>query len=251
MARLRPAAERLHPRELALHLARAMEDGATADPPRPLAHRAVGPESYRVRLNPQDADALLAAEPELAERLADELIGLARESGLTLLRRPIVLIALDATVAPHTVAVHAVHAEQATSVLGQTQSSAPAADPAFQAAPAPSAFLIVDGQRHVPLDPAPGARMVTIGRRLDNQVVIDDPRVSRLHAQIRQRFGRWVLFDLSSRGGTQVNNALIAEHVLRPGDVIGLAGATLIYGEDDKPAEARLGETSPTQPLHD
>ena len=41
--------------------------------------------------------------------------------------------------------------------------------------------LIVGGNQLVPLN-----RSVTnIGRRLDNHVIIDDPRVSRAHAQLR------------------------------------------------------------------
>lgn len=233
-------AGRLHPREVALQLARAMEDGAqAADLPGALPR---APEGYRVRLNPQDASALLAAEPALAERLSDELIALARDGGLALLRRPDVLIVSDVWLAPHAVVVEAV---AASSLGGDTLGSTPAAEPATRPGPAPGGFLIVDGQRHVPLTQP----VVTIGRRLDNQIILDDPRVSRVHAQIRQRYGRWVLYDLGSRGGTQVNGEPIIEYVLRPGDVISLAGMTLIYGEDERPAQPPGEDTGHTLPL--
>ena len=73
--------------------------------------------------------------------------------------------------------------------------------------------------------------LTTMGRRTENDVVLDLPSVSRQHAQIRWRLGRFVLYDVSSRGRTLVNGHPISEHVLRPGDVIALSDALLVYGE--------------------
>ena len=56
-----------------------------------------------------------------------------------------------------------------------------------------NAFLIVEGGYF------PHRSRVIIGRRLDNQLVIDD-RVSRNHAQLRAIKGRFVVFDLNSTG---------------------------------------------------
>jgi pSer/pThr/pTyr-binding forkhead associated (FHA) protein len=67
---------------------------------------------------------------------------------------------------------------------------------------------------------------------MDNQLVIDDPRVSRLHALLRAVHGQHILCDLNSSGGTFINGQRITQQALRPGDVISLAGFTLIYGED-------------------
>lgn len=90
------------------------------------------------------------------------------------------------------------------------------------------AFLIVDGVRIVPLESA----MINIGRREDNQLVIDDPRVSRLHAQIRLVRSQFVIFDLDSTGGTFVNGQRIRQQALRAGDVISLAGVPLVFGQE-------------------
>src|SRR5262249_8761700 len=81
-----------------------------------------------------------------------------------------------------------------------------------------SAFLMVEGVKVFPLKQV----LVTIGRRLDNTLVIDDPRVSRNHAQMRAINGRYVLFDLNSTGGTFVNGQRANQTVLYPGDVISL-----------------------------
>ncbi len=72
---------------------------------------------------------------------------------------------------------------------------------------------------------------VHIGRRPDNDLVIDDPRVSRLHAQLRAYQGRYMLFDLGSTGGTFVNGQRITATALYPGDTITLAEVTLTYGQ--------------------
>lgn len=91
-----------------------------------------------------------------------------------------------------------------------------------------NAFLIIDGIKTYPLRES----VLNIGRRLDNHLVIDDPRVSRAHAQLRLVHGCYVLFDLNSTGGTCVNGRRVTQHTLQPGDVIALAGVPLIYGED-------------------
>jgi len=94
-----------------------------------------------------------------------------------------------------------------------------------------NAFLIVNTSYNYHL----GQSVVNIGRSKDNDLVIDDLRVSRAHAQLRSIKGRYVLFDLNSKGGTFVNDQRILKSILNPGDVISLAGVPLIYGQDTAP----------------
>jgi hypothetical protein len=91
-----------------------------------------------------------------------------------------------------------------------------------------NAFLVMNGNKIIPLD----IPVVNIGRRLNNQIIINDKRVSRTHAQLRVTKGRFTLFDLNSTGGTFVNGRRINQSILYPGDVISLAGVTLIYSQD-------------------
>ncbi|MGB7874229.1 MAG: FHA domain-containing protein [Anaerolineales bacterium] len=104
-----------------------------------------------------------------------------------------------------------------------------------------SAFLIVDGVKVFPLTQS----VVNIGRRLDNQLVIDDPRISRNHAQLRAIKGRFVIFDLNSTGGTFVNGQRTSQSVMYPGDVISLAGVPLVFGQDNPPPHPDLADTNP------
>jgi hypothetical protein len=106
-----------------------------------------------------------------------------------------------------------------------------------------NAFLIVEGVKVFPLV----LSVINIGRRLDNQLIIDDPRVSRNHAQLRSIKGRYVVFDLNSTGGTFVNGQRTSQSVLYPGDVISLAGVALIFGQDNPPPRPDLKDTAPLQ----
>jgi pSer/pThr/pTyr-binding forkhead associated (FHA) protein len=103
------------------------------------------------------------------------------------------------------------------------------------------AFLIVDGIKVFPLQKI----VINIGRRLDNHLVIDDPRVSRTHAQLRAIKGRYIIFDLNSTGGVYVNGQRSKQSVLYPGDVISLAGVPLVFGQDNPPMRPDLADTEP------
>jgi len=105
----------------------------------------------------------------------------------------------------------------------------------------PRAYLIIEGEEIFPLTEA----VTNIGRRPDNHLVLTDMRVSRQHAQIRRSAGHYMIFDLNSTGGTYVNGERITRRILRPGDVISLAGVTLIYGEEV--GHDAAGETRPVE----
>ena len=98
-------------------------------------------------------------------------------------------------------------------------------------APRPAAPVDDDsdaGSRLVVLTPPAVAGQVfelqaetTIGRASDCAVVIDDARVSKVHARIFERDERWMVEDLGSTNGTMVNDHVLdhPENV-GPGDRI-------------------------------
>jgi hypothetical protein len=114
----------------------------------------------------------------------------------------------------------------------------------LEEAPARAAFLIVGGTKVFSLDHA----VTNIGRRLDNHLIVDDPRVSRYHAQIRYVRGRFIIFDLNSTGGTFVNGQRTTQSALYPGDVISLAGLPIVFGQDNPPPSASMNDTNPISP---
>lgn len=107
-----------------------------------------------------------------------------------------------------------------------------------------TAFLIVGGTKVYTITQS----VTNIGRRLDNHLVVDDPRVSRYHSQIRFANGRFIIFDLNSTGGTYVNGQRMNQSVLYPGDVISLAGLPIVFGQDTPPQSLRSGSTGPLSP---
>jgi len=221
-------AGQLHPLEVATQLARAMEDGQVLN----MRGEHLAPNIYWVYLHPADYEALRQAQPTLPEDLTRSVIELAAQAQLMLAQTPAVEIHSADSIPRHQVSVAAryvppdnARVEHTTEMTTQTSAALRAEMDRAQDA---ASFLILDGRRTVPL----GRSVVTIGRSLDNDVVLDDTRVSRHHAQLRRRAGRYVVYDLGSSSGTFVNGDRVSECLLQPGDVLSLAGVQVIYGEE-------------------
>ena len=103
-----------------------------------------------------------------------------------------------------------------------------------------NAFLIIEGIKAVPLNQS----VITVGRHHDNMVVIDDPRVSRHHMELRAIQGRFILFDLGSSGGTFINGQRTNQAVVYSGDVISLAGVNITFVRDVSSPNRNRGNTT-------
>jgi pSer/pThr/pTyr-binding forkhead associated (FHA) protein len=93
--------------------------------------------------------------------------------------------------------------------------------------PLPAAYLIVNSEVF-----AIQGGLTNIGRKLDNHIVLNDPRISRNHAQIRIVDKQYILLDLNSTGGTKVNGRTISKSVLYSGDSISMAGLNIKFVQD-------------------
>jgi len=221
--------------DIALHLARILEDNQS---------ETAAANHYDVHLHPADHATFLAETPDILTQLADYLTQLAQQANVTLAGPAQVVLIADDRLRPQEIRVqtHLVQPFQDETTQVRRQEMIQETLAAIQAL---DAFLIVDGKRHVPL-PQP---VITIGRRTDNDIVLSLPDVSRQHAQIRWRFGRFVIYDLGGRAGTKINGRRIQESVLQPGDVISLSTATLIYGEGGEGQGVRRKDN--TRPLEE
>lgn len=88
----------------------------------------------------------------------------------------------------------------------------------------------------------------TIGREANNEVVINDPEVSRKHTRLTFQGGTWVIEDLGSTNGTFVNESrLSGPYSLRLGDVVGLGEKIkLIYETSSADMNATMVAAPPT-----
>jgi predicted component of type VI protein secretion system len=75
---------------------------------------------------------------------------------------------------------------------------------------------------------------LTIGREEDNQIRLNDERVSRFHAKIQEDDGRIILTDLESTNGTRVNGHPVKMRVLQVGDQVLIGRCLLLYGSRDQ-----------------
>jgi Protein of unknown function (DUF3662)/FHA domain len=257
----------VQPVELARKLAKEMDDHRTIS-----IHRVYVPNAYTIYLNPADREQFAAYESQMCNELAEYLVEHARREGYTTATRPVVALESepDLTVgmfgiavaaedgggeeppgSPATVAVPDVPAVPPAPaapidvppvlppipdppLTSATMVYAPEPQPEPEPEPTPPpqrerAMLLWDG-RDMLLDQG----VTVIGRSSGCDIVVDDPNVSRRHAEVRRLGEGYSLVDLGSTNGTEVNGQRVGETSLMNGDVIGVGTTRLTF-------ERRLG----------
>lgn len=231
----------LQPVEIAKRLTRVMEGSKTIS-----VGRVFVANEYYVHLSPGDFQRLESVRATMERELAEYLAGVARERRLSLLGRPLVKLQSSEKLLPRQVRVEARLAED-------YETTSPAAGE-----PSPAEFgqtrrfdaeqlkrslrNVVDGAALVATSgPLGGMRYcidkptITIGRGLGNDIVIDDPRVSRQHAELRITGGKVCIYDLKSTNGTWVNGRRVIECVLSDGDSVSLGGVEYFFKMGPEP----------------
>jgi FHA domain-containing protein len=234
----------VRPVEIARKLAREMEEHRSST-----LTRTFVPNEYRVFLSPRDRERFEGYEDALADELAGYLLEHARREGLTLAARPLIEFETDGRLGlgefgiQTGIVIPGEHEQEhdldyddedelepppqsgRTMVYSNAGRIAEPLEEQGQAR-APTAVLLMDGQRN-----AVGPEGVTLGRSRKCDVVLNDPNVSRQHAELRPRGGSWVLTDLGSTNGSRINGHPVERsEVVRPGDEIEL-GATVLRFE--------------------
>jgi len=74
-----------------------------------------------------------------------------------------------------------------------------------------------------------GTKKMLIGRTGQSGILIDDSSVSREHALIERKDGRFILEDLKSTNGTFINGELVDVRVLNHGDKIRIGNTVLQF----------------------
>jgi hypothetical protein len=228
----------VQPVELAHKLAKEMEDNQMAS-----VSRVYVPNHYRVFLSPQDREQFASYEPALRKELSDYLLEHARQEQFALSTRPQVefqtderldlgefgiqaeLVALPEDERPEGEAAQAPSGGD----FGHTMVYSPSRD-ARRIEPVDDrrqALLVGEGRRNV----LSGSRVV-IGRSREADIVLQDPNVSRRHAEVRRADGGWQVVDLGSTNGIKVNGRRVDNQPLRPGDRVTIGVTDLTFELD-------------------
>jgi hypothetical protein len=218
----------VQPAEIARRLERAMESQQTIS-----VDRVIVPAFYRAFLNTEDFRVFEPIQESLEREMANYLQDLARERGFTLLEHPFVDVAPDPAVPRRGIQVVAemsagpgpglptgVDSTQVISTVTQAPARMPVTAQLVLATP--------DGPHAFPLE----ANVVTVGRGLNNDLIVEDPRVSRQHAQIRFKSRRYFIGDLGSTNGTYINGTQVTtDQVLHDGDIVSFGGLEMRFAQ--------------------
>ena len=227
----------VQPVELARKLAKEMDDHRTIS-----VSRVYVPNEYTIYLSPQDREQFEGYESSLIVELQDYLAEQARRERYAVLSPPKVVMETDEDldIGEFGIATRMVQPQAGRVEAGApVPQEEPGATMVYRAAPQPTeaatpeelgveretVFLQVDGTQHT-LD----KRSVVIGRSRDCDIRLDDPNVSRHHAEIRQEGATYWAVDLGSTNGLVVNGKRVRRAKLVESDTITLGSTDLVFG---------------------
>jgi hypothetical protein len=225
----------VQPVELARKLAKEMDEHKTVS-----ISRVYVPNEYVLYLSPNDREQFATYEESLLTELSDYLSEHARREGYALLSTPRVLLEEDGdlTLGEFGIATRMIQPRPARDADAPEAEAAPGATRIYQAAPAATeavspvdadrlglahdvrATLRVAGRRHELAE-----ERVVLGRSRECDITLDDPNVSRRHAEIRRENGAYWIVDLKSTNGIEVNGEQVQRARLTHADTI-LIGKT-------------------------
>jgi FHA domain-containing protein len=222
----------LQPVSLAKRIERAMDTTKSFR-----ADGVIVPNQYDLHLNPRDFAGFESYRGSLEDDLAHGVLARARHERYSLVARPRVRIVADAAVPRGDVRVAASVVDDAGERL-QEDRPLPAsatmvlARPGHDVAAAEStnrAYLLVRTDGAPPVQFDIGGALISVGRASDNDVIVDDPQVSRHHCQLKLQHGAYSFADLGSRNGSWVNGQSASEVALGPGDLIRIGSTEIEF----------------------
>jgi hypothetical protein len=223
----------VRPVEIARKLAREMDEHRVQS-----LSRTYAPNEYAVWLSPEDREQFSGYEDELREELSGYLLEHARRERVALLTAPEIAFKTDERLRLGEFGIQArlvrpdegpaAAARQAEEGHTMVYSSAERlAEPLREPDPRRGTARLRIGGRAELL----GSGGATLGRSRDADIVVDDPNVSRVHAEVRPSGGAWIVRDLGSTNGVKVNGRRLdpsRPQSLRGGDVIELGTSRAI-----------------------
>ncbi|MFW6074164.1 MAG: FhaA domain-containing protein [Chloroflexota bacterium] len=216
----------VQPAEIGRRLERAMESNQVVS-----VEGAIVPNDYRVIMHPQDMVVFADFVPALCRQMEQWLKDLAHERGYGFVDHVRVQIQGDDEVGRRSIFVESAIVElpsfdqaeqddvQRTEVMRVIQHTGNVP---------PRLLRFVEGP-HSGDSVVLRRELLTIGRALDNDVILDSAEVSRHHARIEYQNNEFRIVDLGSTNGTIVNGQRVETHPLHLHDRIALGNVTLEF----------------------
>jgi hypothetical protein len=224
----------VQPVELARKLIKEMDDHRTVS-----VSRVYVPNEYTIYLSQHDRTQFQPYEDSLKIELQDYLAEHARREGYAMLSPPAVVLMTDADLGLGVFGIATRMVQRGRKrtdtpvpkTAGATMIYRPKADapaPEVDGEPTPvereTVYLTIDGERH-PID----KRVVVLGRAQDCDFQLNDPNVSRRHAEVRQEETSYWVVDLGSTNGMEVNGRRLRQAKLEDGDRITLGETEVVF----------------------
>jgi hypothetical protein len=222
----------VQPVEIARKLAKEMEDAKSVS----LARTYV-PNQFWVYLSPEDGERFESFQDGLRKELSDYLLEHARTHGLALLTRPTVELETDDRLSLGEFGIQAKlvrpaeagdEAEAVEGDFGHTMVYSTTGARRVESPREQSRVLLVSDEKRIVVT---GDQFV-IGRSRECDLVLDDPNVSRRHAELRREDGGWAVHDLGSTNGIKLNGRRSRGGRLSPGDEITLGLSRLTFEQE-------------------
>lgn len=168
----------------------------------------VAPNTFRVLLSMKDYDEFSGISATVSSELEKLVTDHCTQHNYRLPGHVTVELVEDASYKPNTFAIETEFNEEENFRVG--------------------GFLVLPNGLKVPVD----NQAVTIGRMPGSTIVIDDPKVSRQHAQIHVDRDQVLLSDLGSTNGTFVNGMRVTRTELMGQDEILIGSSRIVYMEN-------------------
>jgi hypothetical protein len=191
----------LRPVELGRRLVRVMDSQRNVG----VSGRPVVPNSFTVRISPDDHEQFAEISDTLVRELCDAAREHARDEGYSFMGPVTVELVVDES-----------QRKGSFEVDGRLRQG--------EGGVGPGSLLLPTGERI-----ALGEFIVTVGRMPDCTLVLADPNASRNHAEVRPQGDGFVVVDLGSTNGTRVNGVRISEQVLRDGDEVMFGNTRVVF----------------------
>jgi hypothetical protein len=226
----------VQPVELGKRLVREVEDGRTVG-----VNRVYVPNVYVYELSPADRERFADYEVALARELGALAVDTARERDWAMLGPARIQFetAEDLPEGRFRLAsrVEPDEQERDYAAAGQAGPAAQPVGPHTAMLPgqrrrpkvqAPASLVLVQGGQPIRTWPL-AASELTIGRAEQSDIPLADPGVSRNHARVVREGDDFIVEDLRSTNGTEVNGQPIRRRRLANGDLLKLASSTLQF----------------------